>query len=163
MYVRPPNSARERVRLPENYSGNAFSNDPRADMPPPVRIPRGYDAAPQKEKHVPSDYGGEIIPQADDVPQEEFEAQIIPRDNSDGEKTDETVEASAHAKRSPSIFDSLLPPIKSLDRSFPFGHGIGSEELLILGMMMLVYLSDNEKGHFDHEFMILLGLLLFAG
>jgi hypothetical protein len=132
-------------------------------MPPPVRIPRGYDAPPQKEKHVPADYGVEIIPQADEIPQEELEAQIIPRDNNDSEKIDETVEASARAKRSPSIFDSLLPPIKSLDRSFPFGHGIGSEELLILGLMMLVYLSDSEKGHFDHEFMILLGLLLFAG
>ena len=163
MYVRPPNSARDRVRIPENYSGNAFSNDPRADMPPPVRIPRGYDAPPQKEKHVPADYGGEIIPQADDVPQEELETQIIPRDNADEDKNDEDVATSARAKRAPSIFDSVLPPIKSLDRSFPFGHGIGSEELLILGLMMLVYLSDSEKGHFDHEFMILLGLLLFAG
>jgi hypothetical protein len=61
-----------------------------------------------------------------------------------------------------SIFSSLLPRT-DLSRHFPFGHGIGSEELLILAVMLMVFLSGNEKGEVDSEFLLLLGLLLFAG
>lgn len=61
-----------------------------------------------------------------------------------------------------SIFSSLLPR-SDLSKHFPFGHGIGSEELLILAVMLMVFLSGNEKGEVDSEFLLLLGLLLFAG
>ena len=61
-----------------------------------------------------------------------------------------------------SIFSSLLPR-GNLSSHFPFGHGIGSEELLILAVMLMVFLSGNECGEVDSEFLLLLGLLLFAG
>ena len=48
MYVRVPNSNRQKIKIPENYSGNAFSQAPRLnDMPPPVRqAPPRYDLPP---------------------------------------------------------------------------------------------------------------------
>lgn len=161
MYVRPPNSARERVRVPENYSGSAFSRDPRSDMPPPIRISPGYDLPPGKAEAPPIN---PII-----GPSEEFETREAEADNEQSPSStidsdnDAEIATSVIDRHKSSIFGSLIPPIKNLEHSFPFGHGIGSEELLILGMMMLVYLSDSEKGHFDHELMVLLGLLLFAG
>ncbi len=73
----------------------------------------------------------------------------------------DTVSAPASIPAS-SIFSSLLPR-SDLSKHFPFGHGIGSEELLILAVMLMVFLSGNEKGEVDSEFLLLLGLLLFAG
>jgi hypothetical protein len=69
---------------------------------------------------------------------------------------------SGDALSASSVFSSLLPR-SDLSRHFPFGHGIGSEELLILAVMLMVFLSGNEKGEVDSEFLLLLGLLLFAG
>ena len=39
MYVRPPNNVKSGMKIPENYSGNAFSRGAGiADMPPPARM-----------------------------------------------------------------------------------------------------------------------------
>ena len=62
--------------------------------------------------------------------------------------------------RDKSILSSLFPS-KSLKNHFPFGHGIGSEELLILGIMSLIFFSDEKEP--DGELIMLLALLLFAG
>jgi hypothetical protein len=40
---------------------------------------------------------------------------------------------------------------------------LGSEELLILAIMLLIFLSGNERGEVDNEALLLLGFLLFAG
>ena len=67
------------------------------------------------------------------------------------------------SKRVGSLFQTLLPPVGRLEEHFPFGHGIRSEELLIMAMMLLVYLSGEEGQKSDNELLLLLGLLLFAG
>ena len=158
MYVRPPNSARDRVRIPENYSGNAFTRDQRADMPPPVKISSAYDLPPDQIPHIRAEEkNGETATQ-------EFSSEAMGSTERKEEVSNIQEEVKAPpTKQTGSIFESLIPPIRALEHSFPFGHGLGSEELLILGMMMLVYFSGNESGSFDYEFMILLGLLLFAG
>ena len=66
-------------------------------------------------------------------------------------------------KKAGSLFQTLLPPIGRLEEHFPFGHGIGSEEMLIMAMMLLVYLSGEDGQKPDNELLLLLGLLLFAG
>ena len=148
MYVRPLGTGARSIKLPENYSGNAFSNhSPYSDMPPPTRAaqPRG------------------------DIP---FEPQF--RQESESTKEERSIEAFAEDRRdegangtseslpASSIFSSLLPRADT-SRHFPFGHGMGSEELLIIAVMLLVFLSGNEQGEVDSEFLLLLGLLLFAG
>jgi hypothetical protein len=64
--------------------------------------------------------------------------------------------------KSNSIFSMLLPPGSNSSR-FPFGHGIGAEELLILGMMLLAFSNGSESGEVDNELILLLALLLFSG
>ena len=89
-------------------------------------------------------------------------------DRSEASVPDKDAEGARDAGSAPaslptsSLFSSLLPRT-DLSRHFPFGHGIGSEELLILAVMLMVFLSGNERGEVDSEFLLLLGLLLFAG
>ena len=61
-----------------------------------------------------------------------------------------------------SIFSSLLPNFSSSSR-FPFGHGIGGEELFILGIMLLIYTAGDETQPMDSELLLLLCILLFSG
>ena len=151
MYVRPSNAGGRTIKLPENYSGNAFSNhSPYSDMPPPTRTSQPREIA-----------------QFETVRHEESEF-VQNDDRSDTFSTDRSIsearedEATRPTLPSSSIFSSLLPR-SDLSRHFTFGHGIGSEELLILSMMLLVFLSGNEQGEIDSEFLLLLGLLLFCG
>lgn len=149
MYVRPPSPQPHTVKLPENYSGSAFTRQPiYTQMPPPAR------AHSLRAEDVPRE-----IPRDLDIPPEETRQDFVaPVYNEPPEE--HTEERSAGA--SPSIFSSLLPR-SNLSSHFPFGHGIGSEELLIIAVMLLVFLSGNESGEVDSEFILLLGLLLFAG
>lgn len=149
MYVRPPSNTRSELKIPENYSGSAFSRAPQhPDMPPPLRT------QPPRHDAMRADIPPEDIDRGRDMPREEaFETDNEMR----GEKRIETSQLAGA-----SIFSSLLPKV-DIASHFPFGHGIGSEELLILAVMLLVFLSGNERGELDSEFLLLLGLLLFAG
>ena len=165
MYVKP-SANRYGMKLPENYSGNAFSNQsPYSEMPPPARMP-----TQRQDMTIPD------VPMRD-IPTEEYHQEFVsphfPReaeeesyDASHDEHYDESFaeprQKTQNMPASPSIFSSLLPK-GGLSTHFPFGHGIGSEELLILAVMLMVFLSGNETGEVDSEFILLLGLLLFAG
>lgn len=161
MYARSPDPNKQSVKIPENYGGHAFSRSGAySDMPPPARIepfqteegPRGkdmntsYDADPYSNSP-----DTEFEPQLDRE-SHKFDVYALPP-----EKNPEPNPPSA----SPSIFSSLMPPNPSSSARFPFGHGLGSEELLIIAMMLMVYLADGESA--DNELLLLLGLLLFAG
>lgn len=150
MYVRPPNNVKSGMKIPENYSGNAFSRGAGiADMPPPARMqtPRQdiphSDISPEELREKAHAYTSEEISEP-----------------SSYEKQKEIAEPDATVGAS--IFSSLLPR-GNISSHFPFGHGIGSEEILILAVMLMVFLSGGEKGEVDSEFLLLLGLLLFAG
>ncbi len=165
MYVRPPSANKNGMKLPENYSGNAFSRQsPYAEMPPPARMQGQRQDAPMSD-----------IPPQRDIPIDEIHQDFVPpplfyRDEIENEGYDELYDSiPSESEKEPqgvsaqaSIFSSLLPK-GGLSNHFPFGHGIGSEELLILAVMLMVFLSGNEKGEVDSEFILLLGLLLFAG
>ncbi len=117
----------------------ARTSPPRADIPfePPIR---------QDSEPIPI--------------QEEVHAEAVEDVKNEGD--DRFGVGAADTAPASSIFSSLLPRA-DLSRHFPFGHGIGSEELLILAVMLMVFLSGNERGEVDSEFLLLLGLLLFAG
>ena len=154
MYVRPPDPSRNKIKIPENYSGHTF-REPRAysDMPPPLRVEPSQNRPHASEE--PSDY-------PNTPPNEsEIRSTAVQEPTSGTENEDVSVSAPTFTHQK-SLFSSLLPPISSSEH-FPFGHGIGSEEILILALMLTVYLSGNEDGNIDHELLLLLGLLLFAG
>jgi len=152
MYVRPPSIHKGSVKPPENYSGNAFPRQPiYTEMPPPARTP-----PTQRHEEIHK------IAQEIDLPPDEIEEMNIPiRNEQDLNSIEEEISDKPVSPVS-SIFSSLLPK-GALSSHFPFGHGIGGEELLILAVMLLVFLSGNETGEIDSEFILLLGLLLFAG
>ena len=152
MYVRPPTDQRGRVNVPENYSGHAFREKSiLEDMPPPKHI----DSAPFQQKEN-SDYPSKSYsPQASDA--------ALQDSITNNTEHQETAEPSTK-KSTSSIFSSLLPTSNLSASHFPFGHGIGSEEILLLAVMLLVFLSGNkdEEGG-DEELLLLLGFLIFAG
>lgn len=156
MYVRQPDQNRQRVKIPENYSGHAF-REPSiyGDMPPPTRLdlpPVERSLPPLDDERAPEDSREPIFPEPQDNNLEKDD--VILEDIHGDSKTTDT---------KPSIFSSLLPASFASSSHFPFGHGIGSEELLILAMMLMVFLSDKNGDSPDHELLLLLGLLLFAG
>ncbi len=158
MYVRAPNSAKNQVKIPENYGGSAFgSSGYYNDMPPPVRQTPPRVDVPLQRSDIPPE------PMRDpSVSDTQVHEPYIPPSNALVPQATETYQKTED-KHTGSIFSSLIPSSKFMSSHFPFGHGIGGEELLILGMMLLVYLSGSECGETDHEFILLLGLLLFAG
>ena len=156
MYVRPPTDQRGRVNVPENYSGHAFREKSiLEDMPPPKHI----DPAPFQHKEN-SDY-----PSKPDSPSDSATNRDNITDNAENTNfKNATIDAPA-PKSPSSIFSSLLPTSNSSANHFPFGHGIGSEEILLLAVMLLVFLSGNKDGGdgCDEELLLLLGFLIFAG
>ena len=151
MYVRPSNTGARSIKLPENYSGNAFSSHSHySDMPPPARMM-------QPKSDIP--FEGNMR-EADNTP----DHMEIRHDTTEAVGAGEEKNSVSESKSVPvsSLFSTLLPHT-DISKHFPFGHGIGSEELLILAVMLMVFLSGNDQCEVDSEFLLLLGLLLFAG
>ena len=160
MYVRPPNNTTERLKVPENYRGNAFgSSGEYTDMPSPIRLPRAeYDLPPEEYR--------EQAPIRACDPHSTKDTPFSQRDNNDliAEKsiiTHTSVEPP-DTNTATSALSALLHQTSS-SAHFPFGHGIGTEELLILGMMLLVFTHGGESGEYDNTLILLLALLLFSG
>lgn len=161
MYARSPDPNRQSFKIPENYGGHAFrSSGAYSDMPPPARIePLKTEPSPDIKDNNTSYETGPYSDYADTA----FEA---PQDREPQNFNLYTPAPARAHESSPSnigssIFSSLMPPSSSTSTHFPFGHGIGSEELIIIAMMLMVYLAEGESA--DNELLLLLGLLLFAG
>jgi len=158
MYARSPDPNKQSVKVPENYGGHAFTRSGAySDMPPPARIePFQTEEDPRGNTSYDADSYSNVSDAAFE-PQFDRESR-----NFDGYSLppEKNPEPSPTSER-PSIFSSLMPPNPSSSARFPFGHGLGSEELLIIAMMLMVYLADGESA--DNELLLLLGLLLFAG
>lgn len=150
MYSRYHNHSATPIQIPENYSGSAFSdrrppeveekkNDPplRIDVakPTPVEKSQAPGMAPPKPILLPP-------------PREEAE-----------KRPPSASESPAHDEK-----DRLtLPPtLQSLfgarEHTFPFSHGIGFDELLILGLILVLSRSGQEN-----DLILWLVLLLFCG
>lgn len=130
MYTRPTPNGREELRIPENYSGNAFHGDALTPAPP-VELPPETEPPAAKET---------------DTRAEETLPVVLPT-------REEPKETPVMKKASP--FSSLLPPRLAGTRGGLLGD-IGIEELLIIGVLIL--LSQSET---DDDILLLLVLLLF--
>lgn len=159
MYARSPDPNKQSIKVPENYGGHAFRGSGiYNDMPPPARIDLPQAERSPQERDRTFDYDTELYSNGPDIELE------LPIDQAP-QNIDAYPPAPMHEQSSPpsnpSIFSSLMPPTPSASARFPFGHGLGSEELLIIAMMLMIYLADGECA--DNELLLLLGLLLFAG
>ena len=139
MYSRAKDRSKAPIRLPDHYSGWAFKDIPPADNgeAPPMPHSAPPDAIP--------------IEQTRDVPP--------------CEPTSPPCESAAKSCQAPSKSQAppaFLQPFESIfgkvGNSFPFSHGLGFDELLLLGLIVLLAHNDH-----DPDILLLLGLLLFCG
>ena len=131
MYTRSRPDGDDTLRIPENYSGNAFHGDSLSPTPPIDPLP-AESLAPQDE---PVNTVSEAQPAA-----------MI---------TAEAVSEEAPVFKKSSPFSALLPPRLMGTRGGLLGD-IGIEELLIIGILILLSQSDT-----DDDILLLLVLLLF--
>lgn len=157
MYVRPPNNTTERLKVPENYRGNAFgASGEYTDMPSPVRLPRTeYDLPPEEYRES----NQSRVPHDDNALNEEKALSSPPIKKTNFPQTSQIAQNSPTDN---SMLSSLLHQTSNTAH-FPFGHGIGGEELLILGIMLLVFTHGSESGEYDNTLILLLALILFSG
>ncbi|MBR2926371.1 MAG: hypothetical protein IKC31_02195 [Clostridia bacterium] len=139
MYSRSKDRPNEAVKVPRHYSGCAFSPTHRVQpipTPPPTKIPApSCREEPKERSHTSAEERCEAHP-TPPLP--------IP-----------AASENAHCQ------DSALPVkglFGNLGLSFPFSHGIGFDELLILGVMLLLAGSEQES-----DTLLFLCLLLFCG
>lgn len=151
-------SYRQSVTPPPNYSGNVFSND--------TVFPDSTD--------LPRDPLGEARPRFDDLPAVSGLAtrrgDLPPEPSSLSDISNETTPPTnppvAVAQPDPTALRAVGPSL--LDRShFPLGHGLGQEEILILGLMLLLLYEDRSSSDGEENdlflTLLLLGALLFCG
>jgi hypothetical protein len=158
------------MKIPDNYSGHAFSQKAEyQDMPPPIRqsVPKDNYVKEPRFHSPPNaaerDQGGKFASHTEDFAENSEEYQAYPSlfPNEIAPPPSQSEEGNEEIEQKPKSL--LLPDSSGSAGRFPFGHGIGSEELIILAMMLLVYLSEEDGGKGDYEFLFILGLLLFAG
>lgn len=152
---------RPKMQVPANYSGHAIVDG--------EERPLGVPAEAVTEALLPELPG-------DDMPMPRFEG--LPRISELGgthrRPQPVTIPASFEEPPSEAAAETaapIAPPVVSRKPSlfdlshFPFGHGIGWEEILLLGLILFVlHESGNceDRGDLD-ETVILLGLLLLLG
>ena len=165
--------SRPRMQVPPNYSGHAIVDgeerplghipepEPPAETPLPDSPTPRFDDLPKVSDLGDSRRRSQVrtVPATFEETEREASEPENPNPSRDPAPTPPPAEsasvASAPVAR-PSLFD--------LSR-FPFGHGIGFEELLILGLILFLLHESGEcedRGDID-ETVILLGLLLLLG
>lgn len=172
MYSRYDNRQERPIRLPENYSGTAFSENapsqrstPR-DLPPPMRQLEIGKPSPPPDRppaEMPPPPRTIVLPPPKNT--REAPKSELPTPYSEPAPKEERIEEK-EPPRKPSMPDSplssLVQPFHGLfghaGHTFPFAHGIGFDELLIIGLIVL--LSRNEQ---DSDVIVWLALLLFCG
>jgi len=165
MYSRAKDRPKAPIRLPDHYSGWAFRDPPPNDTPeepiphraPPDAIPLSpsthNDSSDDTHLSVPTYEAVPHVPSArQDVPCDPTPSRDLPP-HALTPPCDVQKKSPAHSP-SPSWMHSL----GKIGSAFPFSHGLGFDELILLGLILL--LSHNDH---DPDVLLLLGLLLFCG
>ena len=163
MYSRYHNRPERPVTLPENYSGTAFSAQRAHREEPPAAPPRRIDVAkPTPPPDPPSSQGMPPPPRPILLPPPS--EHNTPREASPPPEVISTPpppreDEKKEPKAAPVAF---LQPLQGLfgnvGHAFPFSHGFGFDEILIIGLIIL--LSSNGQ---DNDLVLWLALLLFCG
>lgn len=184
MYTRKPEINKEKIKVPENYGGSMFRGTPSfyETFATPTRADDKYDIdiqnADTNDKNEPdvseNIKSGRSVPDDEDISvSKEYHSADLPEnddqmyENPNEKQTSFQDEYGIHGEASEvrkknSLFSGMLFP-GMLEKHFPFGHGIGSEELLIMGIMLMVYMSYDKDKESDGDLMLMLAMLLFAG
>lgn len=134
---------RRGVYVPPNYSGTAIGNEP---QPTPH-----FEDLPQVSN----------LPQPSTQPLPTLDEQEAPPYPTEGEPVDTTVTTSVEAAGSVSPLGALFG-----SGHFPFGHGLGYEELFLLGLLLFLMHEDQgtEGENSDLSLtLLLIGALLLCG
>ena len=132
------------IRLPENYNGCAFGSRRETLAPRPTEEIRRVEIGKPSLRATETQALGERRDEAERDAIPTYEEEVSP----DVPKTE---------TRNP----AALPAIRSFPiggRGFPFAHGIGFDEILLLGLIVLLA-GCEESG----EIVLWLALLLFCG
>ena len=178
-YLRPD---RPRVRVPLGYSGHAIVDGeerPLGVSPDAIRLPPDRPSAGEGNELPPSvgllPTTESPAPRFDDLPRvSELGARSGGFEPSMTEEAPYASDSAAYAPTPPTdsnegdtvSLPAPIPPAGGLfdARHFPFGHGFGFDEILLLGLILLL-LHENQgedRGDLD-ETVILLGILLLCG
>lgn len=134
MYSRFQNRPEESLRIPEHYSGCAFSPASPASERPPEE--------PTRKRIYPMEAARPSPPPKNSPPPPP--ALLLPPQEEPTEKKPPSPPAQ--------------PILGTLGHAFPFSHGIGFEELLLLGLILLLAQNENSQ-----DTLLWLALLLFCG
>ena len=144
MYSRYNNRPERPIKVPENYSGYAFSErrEPQNDIPHRIDVAK---PTPAPAKETPSDIAMPPPPRT----------LLLPPAKASESKVSTPLEKVAETASTP-LFEGV--PEKRGTKTFPFGHGIGFEEMLLIGLIILLH--GSEQGS---DTVLWLALLLFMG
>ncbi len=144
MYSRSKDRPDYTIQPPRHYSGWAFPPPSTRSAPPPSDEPLASPSPAPLPLPTPT------LPPVQEEKKEAKETQ-------EEEKRDTPVSLPK-----PPPPPAFLQPFQSLfgniGNAFPFAHGLGFDEILILGLMILLAQNDH-----DPDILLLLGLLLFCG
>lgn len=154
MYSRfpdPKGKPERPIRVPDHYSGCAFSeNRDRPVYPPPSAPPKIEKESPPPVRQIPppvkispngdAGFGGGGTP--------------LPKPPAPCRPT-ETSAPAEPLRRTP----GGIVGIGGIGRAFPFTRGLDFDELLLLGLILLLSQSDPA----DQDLILFLTLLLFCG
>lgn len=178
MYRQPE---RRRVQVPPNYSGHAIVDGeerplgggaeaeiPLADRVLPMgdeRPPHGFDGSPSSELDGPPSPHFDGLPRVSDLPSGGGDSRRRSSSVTVPATFEETRVSEAGTAVAPAgVSAPARGGLFDLGR-FPFGRGLGLEELLILGLILFLLRESGEcedRGDLD-ETVILLGLVLLLG
>lgn len=182
---------RQTVRVPPNYSGHAFRDgeerspeqmvsgesyrdrSPRGEEPPTPRfegLPRVSTLGRREEAHTPSptvhDTHRRAEPLLEPVPSDErlrLQNTDVRGDDPRGQPDLPVLPACREKEgRCDPHDDGGRDSPSGLMERFPFGHGFGYEELLLVGLMLLLLHEGDGNGDLG-ETLVLLGVLLLCG
>ena len=138
MYSRFQNREERPVQIPEHYSGCAFSaTDGRTEKAPLKSAPPLLEVAhPSPDpSHV------QETPPRNDLPT------CVPQESAHTEPSAHDAPVSSH--KAPRLLGNL-------GLAFPFSHGVGFEELLLIGLILMI----SQEGKNDDLVWLLILLLL---
>ncbi len=166
MYSRYDHREDRPIRLPENYSGTAFSDRPAPpktpprDAAPPHQLEIGKPTPPPNRPigNMPAPPRPVILPPKEEV-REEPHITALPAPDLPVRDDDRAKAPPPPADRRPAAFPQPFQGLFGhMGNAFPFGHGIGFDELLIIGLIILLSRTEQES-----DVVLWLALLLFCG
>lgn len=152
--IRREPSYRRGDGLPPNYSGTAFQVNPAAgDIVNTDAIAESLPRRPEDD-NTPRFDG---LPRASRLPTTAPTASVSMIEGTATDRTLDRAEDSDESAVARGGLSSLLD-----GRHFPLGHGIGYEEMLLLGLIFFLAKEGDGEGDLN-ETLLLLGLLLLGG